>query len=99
MYVVGLDVDKFVFTEKILLYAGNSSINSPLILIMLGTIYLLKRLSAGNFSSKIKTLVLTKNIYITYKNLLPISEHVPKKTYLTDNEFGYFLAGLIEGDG
>ena len=48
MYTVGLDVDKLVFTEKILLYAGNSSINSPLIFIMLGIIYLFKRQSAGN---------------------------------------------------
>ena len=29
-----------------------------------------------------------------------ISIHVPKyKTILTGNEFGYYLAGLIEGDG
>jgi hypothetical protein len=28
-----------------------------------------------------------------------ILEHVPNKNFLTDNEFGYFLAGLIEGDG
>jgi hypothetical protein len=48
MYSVGLDVDKlFVSTgktinmPKILLCAGNSYVNSPLVLITLGTIYLL----------------------------------------------------------
>jgi hypothetical protein len=99
MYTVGLDVDKLVFTEKILLYAGNSCINSPLVLITLGTIYLFKRQSAGNLSFSTKATAATKNTYTSYKNLLPISEHVPNKNHLTDNEFGYFLAGLIEGDG
>jgi Cytochrome C and Quinol oxidase polypeptide I/LAGLIDADG endonuclease len=99
MYTVGLDVDKPVFTEKILLYAGNSCISSPLVLIALGTIYLFKRLSAGNLSFSTKATAATNNTYTSYKNLLPISEHVPNKNHLTDNEFGYFLAGLIEGDG
>jgi hypothetical protein len=98
-YTVGLDVDKFVFTEKILLYAGNSYINSPLVLIALGTIYLFKRQSAGNFSFSTKATAATNNTYTSYKNLLPISEHVTNKNHLTDVEFGYFLAGLIEGDG
>jgi hypothetical protein len=99
MYTVGLDVDKLVFTVKILLYAGNSCINSPLVLITLGTIYLFKRQSAGNFSFSTKATAATKNTHTSYKNLLPISEHVSNKNNLTDNEFGYFLAGLIEGDG
>jgi len=88
-----------VFTKKILLYAGNSYINSPLVLIAFGTIYLFKRLSAGNLSFSTKVTAVTKNTYSSYKNLLPISEHVPNKNHLTDNELGYFLAGLIEGDG
>jgi hypothetical protein len=88
-----------VFTKKILLYAGNSYINSPLVLIAFGTIYLFKRQSAGNLSFSTKVTAVTKNTYSSYKNLLPISEHVPNKNPLTDNEFGYFLAGLIEGDG
>ncbi len=90
MYTVGLDVDKLVFTEKILLYAGNSCINSPLVLIALGTIYLFHRQSAGNLSFSTKATAVTKNTYTSYKNLLPISEHVPIKNQLTDNEFGYF---------
>ena len=103
MYTVGLDVDKFVFTLKILLYAGNSCIISPLVLIALGKIYLFKRQSAGNFSFSTKAKAVTKNTYTSYKNLLPISEHVVNKSKdynnFSDNEFGYFLAGLIEGDG
>jgi hypothetical protein len=94
-------VDKLVFTQKILLYAGNSYISSPLVLIALGTIYLFKRQSAGNFRFSTKATAATKNTYTSYKKLLPISEHVlaTHKNNLTDNEFGYFLAGLIEGDG
>ena len=116
MFAVGLDVDKFVFTElhlgfyqlgeweKILLYAGNSSISSPLAFIALGKIYISTQpgQSAGNFSFSAKATAVTNNTYNNYKNLALISEHVPtpvKVTYLTDNEFGYFLAGLIEGDG
>ena len=104
MYSVGLDVDKLVFTEKILLCAGNFCINSPLIFIMLGKIYFLQNKlpeqSAGNFSFSAKTSVYTKNTYNSYKNLPLISVHVAKhKSNLNDEEFGYFLAGLIEGDG
>lgn len=100
MYTVGLDVDKLVFTEKILLYAGNSYINSPLMFIMLGTISLFKGQSAGNFSFSTKATAVTKNTYTNYKNLPLISEHVPKhNNNLTDEELGQFLAGLIEGDG
>ena len=103
MYTVGLDVDKFVFTQKILLYAGNSYVYSPLIFIMLGKIYFkqfILRQSAGNFSFNTSATAVIKNIYTSYINLPLISEHVPKhKSNITDNDFGYFLAGLIEGDG
>ena len=153
-------------SEKILLCAGNSIINSPLVLITLGTIYLFLPLlpliswerslpafpfaqmkwlvakgccnmqcslakmpksergatilrprgqelplfkggaeakegqSAGNFGFSTEAPAVTKNTYTNYKKLPHISEHVPKhKSNLTDEEFGYFLAGLIEGDG
>jgi len=97
-------VDKLVFTKKILLYAGNSCISSPLVLITLGTIYLLQFYltgqSAGNFGFSTIATSVTKNTYNKYTNLPLISEHVPKhKSNLTDEELGYFLAGLIEGDG
>jgi len=93
-----------VFTVKILLYAGNSYLNSPLVFITLGTIYLFffffdKELgqSAGNFGFSTKV---AKNTSNKFTELPLISVHVPKhKTILTDNEFGYFLSGLIEGDG
>ena len=99
MYTVGLDVDKLVLTVKILLYAGNSSICSPLALIALGKICLFKRQSAGNLGFSTKATAATNNTYTSYKNLLPVSDHVPNKNNLTDIEFGWFLAGLIEGDG
>ena len=104
MYTVGLDVDRFVFTIKTLLYAGNSWTNSPLVLITLGTIYFLQYSltgqSAGNFKFSTKATAVAKNTYNKYTSLPTISEHVPKhKSDFTDNELGHFLAGLIEGDG
>ena len=90
--------------EKILLCAGKSSISSPLAFIALGKIYINTPTgqSAGNFSFSTKATAVTKNTYNNYKKLPKISEHVPapaKINNLTNNEFGYFLAGLIEGDG
>lgn len=114
MFAVGMDVDKFVFTEhhqlnlddweKILLFAGNSFISSPLVFIMIGKIYLLqfklKGQSAGNFSFSTKASAVTKNTYNKFNDLPLISEHLPiHKSNLTDEELGHFLAGLIEGDG
>jgi hypothetical protein len=124
MFSVGLDVDKFVFTElyllirlyleqglhlegereKILLCAGNFCLSNPLVFITLGKIYLnnlkISEQSAGNFSISTKASASTKNIYNRYNSLPKISEHVPKhNSNLTDSDFGYFLAGLIEGDG
>jgi hypothetical protein len=67
---------------------------------MLGTIYLFKGQSAGNFRFSTEATAVTKNTYTNYKNLPLISKHIPNhKSNLTDDEFGYFLAGLIEGDG
>jgi len=99
MFSVGLDVDKLVFTEKILLYAGNSSItiniNSPLVFITLGKIYLFKRQSAGNFGFSTKATAVTKNTYTNYKFLPLISEHVPNhNSNLTDDEFWLFFSRL-----
>jgi hypothetical protein len=80
-----------VFTEKILLYAGNSYIYSPLVFIAFGTIYLLKGQSAGNFGFSTNAMAVTKNTYTNYKDLPLISEHVPnQKSNLTDDELGYF---------
>ena len=63
MYTVGLDVDKLVFTVKILLYAGNSCIDSPLAFSVLGKIYLnnIPGQPAGNFSFSRKVSTVAKN--------------------------------------
>jgi hypothetical protein len=105
MYTVGLDVDRenLVFTGKILLYAGNSFINNSFVNIANETIYLLPNYlrgqSAGNFSFSTIATAVTNNTY-KYTELPIISEHTPKlKKNLSEKELGYFLAGLIEGNG
>jgi len=85
-----------------LLYAGNSCLSSPLAFIALGKIYLRLKpgQSAGNFSFSTKAPAVTNNTYTSFKDLPLISEHVPThQSKLTNKDFGYFLAGLIEGDG
>ncbi len=115
MFAVGLDVDKIVFTEKILLYAGNSCLCSPLVNYNVRkNLHKKSGQSAGNFhfstipifiksKEKIATAsakAMIKNFYTNYSNLPKISEHVPKHiSNLTESNFAYFLAGLIEGDG
>jgi len=55
---------------------------------------------AGNFWFSTIVSTVTKNTYTNYKNLPLISKHVSKhESNLTDDEFGWFLTGLIEGDG
>jgi hypothetical protein len=101
--------------EKNLLYAGNfcCKASNPLIFIMLGKIYSLlpkgrcyntTEQSAGNFSfsnyAAATASTRPKNTYNNYTKLPLISKHIPKhKSQLTKTELGYFLAGLIEGDG
>jgi hypothetical protein len=120
MFSVGLDVDRFVSTElnfflywfsdhtpireKILLYAGNSCLSSPLVFTSLGKIYLnnfnCSGQSAGNFNNSTNALACAKDTFNCFFNLPKISVHVPKhNSSLKDNEFGFFLAGLIEGKG
>jgi len=100
MFSVGLDVDKLVSTEKILLNANNFYLKSPLVLMTLGKIFNMSEQLAGNFHFSTIATASTKYIYSSYTNLPLISEHVPKhNSNLKDTNFGYFLAGLIEGDG
>lgn len=102
MYTVGLDVDKLVFTVKILLYAGNPLISNPLVSFTFGKIYLLNKegRSAGNFGFSTKATASTENTYNKYTSLSKLSEHIRKVNKdLNQDELGYFLAGLIEGDG
>jgi hypothetical protein len=114
MYTVGLDVDNFVstimvtlliiiglFAEKIYYSFG------PLSLELFGKIQTLlkehifkkqledleKEESAGNFES-------LEELSGLISRDLHISDHLSKhKRPETDEEFGYYLAGLIEGDG
>lgn len=102
MYTVGLDVDRvnLVFTYEILLYAGNFWLLSPLVFIAFGKILVyFTGQSAGNLGSSTNAKAETRNTYTSYSKLPPISEHVPTRPELSDEEFGHFLAGLIEGDG
>ena len=94
-------MDSFVFTMKILLYAGNSWLSNPLVFIALGKFYLyFTGQSAGNFSFSTKAKAVIKNTYNKYSELPKVSEHVPNhNNNINDEEFGHFLAGLIEGDG
>uniref|UniRef100_UPI0023F3E28C LAGLIDADG homing endonuclease n=1 Tax=Cyathus striatus TaxID=68777 RepID=UPI0023F3E28C len=98
------EMDCFGVREKILLYAGNSCLSSPLVFMTLGKIYLKKfnlpGQSAGNFHSSTTASASAKNTFNSSINLPKISVHVPKhKSFLKDSDFGYFLAGLIEGGG
>src|SRR5277367_5674632 len=96
MFSVGLDVDTraLVFTElhqfsiiideweKILLYAGNFSISSPILFIRLGKIYLTpSEQSAGNFTFSTKATAITKNTYNSYLNLPKIILICKSKIY------------------
>lgn len=103
-----------VSTKKILLYSGNSyeALFSPPIFTMVGKISKVLRFSlkkdifigqsAGNFRKFTTAKAQYKNAYSVYSNLPEISDHISNrkiKNNLNDQDFGYFLAGLIEGDG
>ena len=100
--------------KKILLYAGNLLYYSPLVLVTLGIICNNWQ-SAGNFRLLPKAMNIpsgnsinfnknflhrTYSTYVKYSELPKISVHPPvNHRGLTDLEFGYYLTGLIEGDG
>jgi hypothetical protein len=99
MFSVGLDVDTLV--SKVMetlfiyigLYAGKLEyFLGPLSLTLFGKIQIENKQSAGN-----------SDIYENFHNLIQencyISDHLFKhKKPKTDEEIGYYLAGLIEGD-
>jgi heme/copper-type cytochrome/quinol oxidase subunit 1 len=110
-----VDTNVHVFTlKKILLCAGNLLYFSPLVLVTFGKICNSWQ-SAGNFRLKplsvvtiisseksinIKKLYRTYSTYVKHSELPKISEHSPiNNKELTNLEFGYYLAGLIEGNG
>lgn len=57
--------------------------------------------SAGNFIKyKGTSETLCNEIVVNLENVKPISIHVPKLLKpVTDDQFGHYLAGLIDGDG
>lgn len=87
-----------------LLYAGIASIPSFKYSILINIVKKLKRWSqsAGNtFYTKSGTSETLRNNTEPYsENIKEISEHVPKHLKpLNDEQFGHYLAGLIDGDG
>lgn len=88
----------------ILLYAGIASISSFKYSILINIVKKLKQWSrsAGN-TLNIKSgtsETLRNNTEFFFENIKEISEHVPKHFKpLNDEQFGYYLAGLIDGDG
>jgi len=100
MYVVGLDIDtlnvsgvEVTLLSNTALFAGTSLNNAPNILKtrMNGKMHFFYKLeSAGNTTSPTGSL-------LDYNKKL--SPHRPKNSKLNDDQFGYYLAGLIEGDG
>ena len=102
MFTVGLDVDTFVFTVmvtlliKIGLYAGKLDYSfGPLSFRLFGKIQENEQ-SAGNLENSESIYELNELI----SNNLHISDHINKHIRpITEEDFGYYLAGLIEGDG
>nr|QYC94402.1 putative LAGLIDADG homing endonuclease [Oedogonium sp. 1_circle_61917] len=100
MYTVGLDIDTLNVSEveetllsNTALFAGTNLNDVPNILKtrMNGKIHSFYKLeSAGNITSSAGNL-------LDYKKKL--SPHRPKNSKLNDDQFGFYLAGLIEGDG
>ena len=93
-----MDIGKIVSTIKTLLYAGNSLINSPLVLIALGTIYLfqcnLTGQSAENFIFSTNTTVGASNTYNKYTNLPTISINVNNLSYYIRNQIRYYTTAV-----
>jgi hypothetical protein len=100
LYAVGLDVDAFVSKEvvkllKYSLYAGILFILGPPVINTVGTIQKQKK-SASNKVCKNRINFYTSDSF----NMLSIDDHLAKHSYpKSDEEFGCYLAGLIEGDG
>lgn len=60
----------------------------------------LRSISAGNFFKKGTSETLCNEVVVIKENVKWISHHVPKHLKpLNDEQLGYYLAGLIDGDG
>jgi Cytochrome C and Quinol oxidase polypeptide I/LAGLIDADG endonuclease len=88
-----------------LLYAGTTSITSFKYSILNDIVKILKQwsISAGNtlyFSISGTSETLRNETVVKTENVKFISVHVPKhKKPVNDDQFGHYLAGLIDGDG
>jgi hypothetical protein len=88
-----------------LLYAGTTSIFSFKYSILNDIVKKLKQRSksAGNLNFikyKGTSETLCNEIVVNLENVKPVSIHVPKHLKpVTNEQFGYYLAGLIDGDG
>jgi hypothetical protein len=91
-----------------LLFSGTTSLFSFKYSLLNDIVKKLKQrsVSAGNIlqngtseTLRNKTVVIEENV-LTKENVKPISIHVPKHLKpLNDNQFGHYLAGLIDGNG
>jgi len=85
-----------------LLYAGITSITSFKYFVLNNIVIKLKQWSKS-VSNKLRfgtSETLRNEIVLTTENIKPISIHVPKHLKpINDNQFGHYLAGLIDGGG
>lgn len=85
-----------------MLYAGITSITSFKYFVLNNIVKKLKQWSKS-VSNKLRfgtSETLRNEIVLTTENIKPISIHVPKHLKpINDNQFGHYLAGLIDGDG
>ena len=83
-----------------LLYAGKASISSFKYYIFLDTVKILKQWSQSAGNSFILKSGTSETIRDNSENIKNISIHVPTHLKpLNDEQFGHYLAGLIDGDG
>ena len=87
-----------------LLYAGTPSLYSSKYSFLNGTVKKLeqKRKSAGNilYIKNGTSETLRDGVVVDLENVKRVSDHVPKHLKPLNNEqLGYYLAGLIDGDG
>ena len=88
-----------------MLYAGTPSLDSSKYSSLNGTVKKLEqwRKSAGNYFLYIKngtSETLRDGVVVNLENVKRVSDHVPKHLKPLNNEqLGYYLAGLIDGDG
>ena len=103
LFVLGykFNQDKWkVISLVMLLYAGKASISSFKYFIFLDIVKILKRWSQSAGNTFILNSGTSETIRNNSENLKNVSIHVPTHLKpLNDEQFGHYLAGLIDGDG